>query len=57
MGASPDPDRFRPNDVPLLVGDPARLREELGWTPAIPLSRTLDDLLDFWRSVVAVGAP
>ena len=52
-----DPDRFRPNDVPLLVGDPARLRDELGWTPAIPLSRTLDDLLDFWRSVLAVGAP
>ena len=29
-----DPARFRPNDVPLLLGDPARIREELGWTPA-----------------------
>jgi GDP-4-dehydro-6-deoxy-D-mannose reductase len=44
-----DPARFRPNDVPLLVGDSTRLRGELGWTPTIPLSRTLDDLLDFWR--------
>jgi GDP-4-dehydro-6-deoxy-D-mannose reductase len=52
-----DPDRFRPNDVPLLAGDSTRLRDELGWTPTIPLSRTLDDLLDFWRSFHALGAP
>jgi len=47
-----DPSRFRPNDVPLLVGDSTRLRDELGWTPTIPLARTLDDLLDFWRGVI-----
>ena len=47
-----DPARFRPNDVPLLVGDPTRLRDELGWTPTIPLERTLDDLLDYWRGVL-----
>ena len=41
-----DPTRFRPNDVPLLLGDPSRLRDELGWTPKIPLERTLDDILD-----------
>jgi GDP-4-dehydro-6-deoxy-D-mannose reductase len=44
-----DPDRFRPNDVPLLVGDSTLLRHELGWMPAIPLARTLDDLLEYWR--------
>jgi len=45
-----DPGRYRPNDTPLLVGDPGRLRDELGWTPAIPIEQTLDDLLAFWRS-------
>ena len=40
---------FRPNDIPLLVGDPARLRDEIGWTPAIPLEQTLDDMLEYWR--------
>jgi GDP-4-dehydro-6-deoxy-D-mannose reductase len=45
-----DPARIRPNDVPLLVGDRSRIERELGWTPAIPLDRTLDDLLDYWRS-------
>ena len=45
-----DPARYRPNDVPLLLGDPSRLREELGWTPEIPIEQTLDDLLDYWRT-------
>ncbi len=45
-----DPARYRPNDTPLLVGDPARARERLGWTAEIPLDRTLDDLLEYWRS-------
>ena len=45
-----DPARFRPNDLPILVGDPTRIREELDWTPTIPLEQTLDDLLDYWRA-------
>ena len=45
-----DPARLRPHDTPLLVGDPARLRDELGWTPVIPIDQTLDDLLNYWRS-------
>ena len=44
-----DPARYRPNDVPLIVGDPGRIRRELGWSPEIPLERTLDDLLEYWR--------
>ena len=44
-----DPARYQPNDTPLLVGDPGRLRDELGWTPMIPIEQTLDDLLAFWR--------
>ena len=44
-----DPNRYRPNDVPLLLGDPRRIRDELGWTAEIPIERTLDDLLDYWR--------
>ena len=45
-----DPARFRPIDLPVLVGDCSRLRHELGWTPAIPLSQTLADLLAYWRT-------
>lgn len=45
-----DPSRYRPNDTPILVGDPSRLRDELGWAPQISLERTVDDLLAYWRS-------
>jgi GDP-4-dehydro-6-deoxy-D-mannose reductase len=44
-----DPARYRPNDNPILLGDPSRLRDELGWAPEIPLERTVDDLLEYWR--------
>ena len=44
-----DPARYRPIDTPLLVGDPARARERFGWSPEIPLERTLEDLLEYWR--------
>jgi len=52
-----DPGRFRPNDAPVTVGDPSRLREELGWSPQIPFTTTLDDLLDFWRSTLRSERP
>ena len=48
-----DPARYRPNDILLLVGNPARIRDEIGWTPAIPLERTLDDMLEYWRSHIS----
>jgi len=51
----PDPARYRPNDQPLVVGDPTRIRTELGWTAEIPFERTLDDLLAYWRGQAAQG--
>lgn len=50
-----DPSRLRPNDTPVLVGDPARLQADTGWHPEISFDRMLDDLLDYWRRQV-VGA-
>ena len=44
-----DPARYRPHDDPVIVGDPKRIREELGWSPAIPTEQTVEDLLFFWR--------
>jgi GDP-4-dehydro-6-deoxy-D-mannose reductase len=51
-----DSTRLRPADVPYLVGDPARIEGETGWRAAIPLERSLDDLLEEWRARVADGA-
>ncbi|HWC02589.1 MAG TPA: GDP-mannose 4,6-dehydratase [Methylomirabilota bacterium] len=43
------PERVRPIDIPLLVGDASRLRTVTGWAPEIPLRQSLDDVLDDWR--------
>lgn len=47
-----DPAQYRPNDNPILFGDPARIKEEIGWAPSISLDQTLADLLDYWRKEI-----
>jgi GDP-4-dehydro-6-deoxy-D-mannose reductase len=47
-----DPDRLRPSDIPIQVGDPSRLREAIGWAPRYGLGDSLRDLLDEWRGRV-----
>jgi GDP-4-dehydro-6-deoxy-D-mannose reductase len=44
-----DPARYRPNDLPLLLGDPTRIHTELGWSAETPIERSVDDLLAYWR--------
>ena len=41
----PDPDLVRADDPPDLRGDPALLHRLTGWTPRIPLDRTLADVV------------
>jgi GDP-4-dehydro-6-deoxy-D-mannose reductase len=43
------PQRVRPIDIPLLLGDATALRALTGWTPAISLQQSLADVLDEWR--------
>ena len=43
----------RDGEQPDLYGSPARLRADTGWTPEIPIDRTLADTLDWWRASVA----
>jgi GDP-4-dehydro-6-deoxy-D-mannose reductase len=52
-----DPGRFRPADIPVLVGDSSRLRAATGWEPRIPLDRTLSDLLADWCARVSARSP
>ena len=51
-----DPARVRPVDNPVVLGDASRLTSETGWTPQIPIERTLADLLDYWRGRIAAPA-
>jgi len=44
-----DPDRLRPSDVEILLGDYSKFRSDTGWEPVIALEQTLLDTLDYWR--------
>jgi GDP-4-dehydro-6-deoxy-D-mannose reductase len=35
---------MRPADIPLIFGDNSKLRAHTGWSPQIPLRRTLQDV-------------
>ena len=47
-----DPARFRPNDIPVFIGDSSKLRRITSWKPEIPMEKTLKDLLGYWRNNV-----
>jgi GDP-4-dehydro-6-deoxy-D-mannose reductase len=44
-----DPERLRPSDVEILIGDSSKFRADTGWEPQIPFEQTVSDLLDYWR--------
>jgi len=50
-----DPERMRPADVPLIVGDAAKLREATGWVPQISLERSLRDIYEDARERVTAA--
>lgn len=49
---SPDLQRMRAVDTPLIVGDCSKLRAQTGWEPQIPFEQTVKDVLDYWREEV-----
>ncbi len=44
--------RMRPVDIPYLVGDSTKLREETGWKPVHGIEEALLQLLEYWRERV-----
>ena len=47
-----DPERLRPTDVPVMVSDCTKLREQTGWRPRISFEQSLQGVLDYWREQV-----
>ncbi len=41
-----DPRYFRPTEVDLLIGDPRKAREELGWTPEYSLDQMILEMVE-----------
>ena len=47
-----DPERLRPSDVEILIGDASKFKADTGWEPRIPFEQTLNDLLEYWRTTL-----
>ena len=48
-----DPARLRPSDVVILLGDSSKFRQQTGWSPEIPFTKTMEDLLNYWRKKIS----
>jgi GDP-4-dehydro-6-deoxy-D-mannose reductase len=44
-----DEKRARPAEIFVLVGDNSKIERATGWKPRIPIGKTLEDTLNFWR--------
>ena len=40
-----DPAYFRPTEVELLLGDPAKAKAELGWEPTVTFSELVEEMV------------
>jgi GDP-4-dehydro-6-deoxy-D-mannose reductase len=49
-------DRWRDAEIPSLVGDNSRIARDVGWRPSIPMEKTIEDTLRFWRERVGAGS-
>jgi len=47
-----DEERMRPSDVEVLIGDASKFYKQTGWRPQIPFTKTMEDLLNYWRERV-----
>ncbi len=47
-----DPSKFRPIEVADVYCDYKKLNSLTGWIPEIPIEKTLQDTLDYWRGIV-----
>ena len=42
--------KYRPSDLPIMLGNNTKIKTEIGWSPKIDIQTTLNDLLDYWRN-------
>ena len=44
-----DPERMRPSDVEILLGDSSKFHADTGWKTEIPFDQTLRDTMRYWQ--------
>lgn len=46
---SVNPDFIRPNDMPIIVGDNSKLKEDTGWSQKYEIKESLTDIYEYWN--------
>jgi GDP-4-dehydro-6-deoxy-D-mannose reductase len=49
-----DSSKIRPNDNKLIIGDNAKITGHTGWHPDIPLMKSLQDLIFYWKNLLGM---
>jgi GDP-4-dehydro-6-deoxy-D-mannose reductase len=44
-----DPVLMRGCDEPVIAGDVTKFQTRTGWAPTVPLSQTIQDMIEWWR--------
>jgi len=44
-----DEKRNRPAEIPILMGSNSKIKKATSWKPKIPIEKTLEDTLNYWR--------
>lgn len=50
-----DPERLRPVDVPVMIGDNTKLRHDTDWEATVTRERMLEDLLEYWEECIVTA--
>ena len=47
-----DPNLLRPTDEKIIAGDVSKLKDATGWSQKIPMDKTIEDMINYWRRVL-----
>ena len=50
-----DPKYFRPTEVELLIGDPTKAKQKLGWTPKVKMEELCREMVEADIKLVEKG--
>jgi GDP-4-dehydro-6-deoxy-D-mannose reductase len=49
-----DPEKIRPNDNQIIIGDNSKIKKAIGWSPNFTLKDSLRDLISYWKNELGV---
>lgn len=52
-----DPQKLRPVDLPVFIGNNSKIKHALGWKPEYSLDQTLAEVMEYWRQQKGVEIP